>query len=271
MIRRGLRASTITRSISLLHNFCAVDLSAFYFDIRKDALYCDRPDALRRRACRTLLDLVFDHLTAWLAPILCFTAEEAWWARYGAEGETREASVHLRVFPEVPAQWRDAALAAKWAKVREVRRVVTGALELARAEKRFGSSLQAHPRVYVEPEALLSAVAAVDLAEVAITSDAELAEGAAPEDAFRLDEVPGVAVVACLAEGEQMPAAAGGSCRRSKAPRIRPSAGAVADAVAGLDSHGGLSAMGQGAARRRACWGLSPAAGASRHPAARSG
>ncbi len=83
-----------------LHTFCAVDLSAFYFDIRKDALYCDPADAPRRRAARTVLDALFDCLTAWLAPFLCFTAEEAWLAR----NPGGEESVHLRVFPTLPAR-----------------------------------------------------------------------------------------------------------------------------------------------------------------------
>jgi isoleucyl-tRNA synthetase len=131
-----------------LHNFCAVDLSAFYFDIRKDSLYCDRPDSPRRRACRTVMDRIFDCLTAWLAPILCFTAEEAWLARHG---EAAETSVHLRLFPDIPAEWLDEALAAKWQTVREVRRVVTGALELERAQRRIGASLQAAPQVQVTP------------------------------------------------------------------------------------------------------------------------
>src|SRR3546814_8087258 len=108
-----------------LHDFCAVDLSAFYFDIRTDSLYCDAPDAARRRAAQTALDALFDCLTAWLAPILCFTAEEALLARNGAApGE----SVHLRLFPAIPEAWREADLAAKWRRVRAVRRVVLGAL-----------------------------------------------------------------------------------------------------------------------------------------------
>jgi isoleucyl-tRNA synthetase len=182
-----------------LHNFCAVDLSAFYFDIRKDALYCDRPDDPRRRAARTVFDLLFDCLTAWLAPILCFTSEEAWLAR----AKDAEQSVHLRLYPEVPADWADPALAAKWAKVRAVRRVVTGALERERAEKRIGSSLQAHPRVFVQDPELHEAVAGVDLAEVAITSDITLERGAPPEGSFMLDEVAGVGVLSGLAAGDK--------------------------------------------------------------------
>ncbi|MCP4329053.1 MAG: isoleucine--tRNA ligase [Alphaproteobacteria bacterium] len=184
-----------------LHNFCAVGLSAFYFDIRKDSLYCDRPDDPRRRAARTILDILFDHLTAWLAPVLCFTAEEAWLKRFGDDAEAAD-SVHLRVFPDVPDSWRDDALAAKWNKIRALRRVVTGALEVERAEKRIGSSLQAAPLVYA-PADHIDALAGVDLAEIAITSAAHLESGAGPDDAFRLDDVPGVAVVPARAEGDR--------------------------------------------------------------------
>ena len=128
-----------------LHNFCAVDLSAFYFDVRKDAIYCDAPKALRRRAARTVMAELFSFLTAWLAPITCFTAEEAWLARPADMPDGAKESVHLRLYPEIPPAWRDAALGAKWETVRSLRRVVTGALELERAEKRIGSSLQAAP------------------------------------------------------------------------------------------------------------------------------
>jgi isoleucyl-tRNA synthetase len=216
VVRRGCDDFDFHSIYQQLHNFCAVDLSAFYFDVRKDVLYCDRPDSARRHACRTVLDLVFDCLTAWLAPILCFTAEEAWWARNGptaqdggaevragVDGAPREASVHLRTFPDVPTAWRDAALADKWAKIREVRRAVTGALELERAEKRIGSSLQASPLVYVENPDLMAAIDGLDLAEIAITSDAKAVAGPSPEGAFILNEVPCVGVVAGLAEGEK--------------------------------------------------------------------
>ncbi len=180
-----------------LHNFCAVELSAFYFDIRKDGLYCDPTDSLARRSCRTVLDILFNHLTAWLAPILCFTAEEAWLAR---EGDGADTSVHLRTFPDVDPAWRDDALAAKWEKVRRLRRVVTGALEIERAEKRIGSSLQAAPDVYADDDTV-AAMAGVDLAEISITSAATLIADAPPADAFTLDDVPGIGVVPKLAEG----------------------------------------------------------------------
>jgi isoleucyl-tRNA synthetase len=203
VVRRGCADFDFHTIYQQLHGFCAVDLSALYFDVRKDALYCDRSDSPRRRASRTVLDILFDTLTAWLAPMLCFTAEEAWWARYGAEGGEREASVHLREFPSIPDSWRDEALADKWSKVREVRRVATGALELERAEKRIGSSLQAHPRIYLDRPDLLSAIDGVDLAEVTITSEATTVAEVPPSDAFTLEDVAGVGVVAGVAEGEK--------------------------------------------------------------------
>ena len=152
-----------------LLNFCVNDLSAFYFDIRKDALYCDPYDSLTRRAALTVLDILFDALTAWLAPMLAFTMEEAWAIRFPDRG-----SVHLRQFPAIQHDWRDAALIEKWRKVRSVRRVVTGALEIERKEGRIGSSLEAAPKVYVADGDLRAALAGLDLAEIAITSDATL-------------------------------------------------------------------------------------------------
>ncbi|HET9149265.1 MAG TPA: isoleucine--tRNA ligase [Alphaproteobacteria bacterium] len=179
-----------------LHAFCASDLSAFYFDIRKDSLYCDRPDSPRRRAVRSVLDHLFRCLVTWLAPVLCFTAEEAWLARYGESVE----SVHLAEFLKVPADWRDDVLAAKWEKVRSLRRAVTGALELERAKGAIGSSLQAAPVVHADAE-FRTALEGLDLAEIVIASGADLREGEAPEAAFRLADVPGVAVVFARAQG----------------------------------------------------------------------
>jgi len=181
-----------------LHNFCAVELSSFYFDIRKDVLYCNRADDPVRRAARTVLDELFSALTAWLAPIICFTAEEAWLTRFPSE----DGSVHLRNFPEVPAGWRDDALGEKWRRVRALRRVVTGALEIERAAKRIGSSLAASAAIFAD-EGYRAAVAGIDLAELCITSAARLADGAAPGGAFALPEVAGVSVVVEQAEGEK--------------------------------------------------------------------
>ena len=198
---RALRAAcdnfTFHRFFADLHAFCANDLSAFYFDVRKDALYCEPASSPVRRAARTVMDVLFETLTAWLAPFICFTAEEAWLTRH-PDG----VSVHLRAFPKISAAWLDATLAAKWEKVRALRRVVTGALELARAEKWIGSSLQAAPAVYV-PAEYVRAFAGLSLAEIAITSDARLIENAPPEGAFTLPDVPGIGVVSAPAGGEK--------------------------------------------------------------------
>jgi len=145
----------------------------------------------------TVLEHLFRATVTWLAPMLAFTAEEAWLARY----PSADGSVHLERFPDVPTEWRDDALAEKWHKVRAVRRVITGALEIERAAKRIGSSLEADPFVYVSDPELFTALAGVDLAEIGITSAATLVEGEGPADAFRLDDVRGVAVEVKLARG----------------------------------------------------------------------
>ncbi|MEE8516336.1 MAG: class I tRNA ligase family protein, partial [Alphaproteobacteria bacterium] len=181
-----------------IHNFCAMDLSAFYFDIRKDSLYCDRKDSTRRRAALTVMDHVFMCLTTWLAPVLCFTAEEVWLTRFPSDDD----SVHLQSFPEVPEAWRDDALAVKWERIRRLRRVVTGAIEIKRADGTIGSSLQAHPVAHAEPD-YVEAMDGVDLAEISITSAATLKEGAGPDDAFTVPEIPGIAVVVGIARGEK--------------------------------------------------------------------
>jgi len=197
MVRAGYDEFDFKRIFHALLNYCVNDLSAFYFDIRKDALYCDPYDSVTRRAALTALDAIFSALTAWLAPMLCFTMEEAWLNRFPGD----EASVHLRQFTEVPRGWRNEALAEKWRKVRAVRRVVTGALEIERKEGRIGSSLEAAPKVYVADKDLRAALHGVDLAEIAITSGARLLLGEGPVNAFRLDEVKGVAVVFERAKG----------------------------------------------------------------------
>ena len=181
-----------------LYNFCTVDLSAFYFDIRKDCLYCDPTTSTTRRAAQTVLAELFDCLTAWLAPILCFTMEEAWLQRNPGETE----SIHLRTFPEITGDWRNDSLGARWEDIRQVRRVVLGALEIERAEKRIGSSLQAAPRVFVSPE-ITGSLENADLAEVAITSDIAIETGKGPANAFTLPDVVGIAVVPEKAEGQK--------------------------------------------------------------------
>ncbi|HSD91754.1 MAG TPA: class I tRNA ligase family protein, partial [Methyloceanibacter sp.] len=198
-VRAGYDAFDFKRIFHALLNFAVNDLSAFYFDIRKDALYCDPYESVTRRAALTVLDRLFEALTAWLAPMLCFTMEEVWLNRFADE----HGSVHFRRFPQIPPEWRNEKLAEKWRKVRQVRRVVTGALEIERKEGRIGSSLEAAPKVYVADKELRAALSGVDLAEIAITSAARLMLGEGPEGAFRLDEVKGVSVVFERAKGRK--------------------------------------------------------------------
>ncbi|WP_417516316.1 isoleucine--tRNA ligase [Minwuia sp.] len=197
-VRESLLEYDFHRLYVALFNFCTIELSSFYFDIRKDALYCDRPDSIRRRSARTVLDILFECLTTWFAPITCFTAEEVWLTRFPDD----EDGVHVRTFPEIPAAWRNDELGTKWSRVARIRRVVTGALEVERREKRIGSSLQAAPVLHVEPDdaALLDGL---DMAELCITSDLTVSTGAAPADAFRLEDVESVAVAPRKAEGHK--------------------------------------------------------------------
>ena len=199
LVREAYAAFDYKRIFAALNAFMTVDLSAFYFDVRKDALYCDPISSTTRKACLDVLEHLFRSTVAWLAPMLCFTAEEAWLCRYPSP----DGSVHLELFPELPAAWRDEKLAEKWRKVRHVRRVVTGALEIERAAKRIGSSLEAAPVIHIADKELLAALDGVDMAEVAITSAASVVEGEGPAGAFRLDDVPGVAVEPRRAEGRK--------------------------------------------------------------------
>ncbi|QOF72345.1 isoleucine--tRNA ligase [Aminobacter sp. SR38] len=195
LVRKGYDDFEFKRITRALIDFMVVELSAFYFDIRKDVLYCDAPSSIRRKAAVHVVRALFNCVVKWLAPMLPFTTEEAWLERNpGAE------SVHLEQFPDVPAAWRDEALAEKWRKVRQVRSVVTGALELERAKKTIGSSLEAVPVVHMSDAVLEDALSGIDLAEISITSDLVISHDAAPADAFVLREVPGVAVVVEKAE-----------------------------------------------------------------------
>jgi isoleucyl-tRNA synthetase len=185
---------TVVASLSAFMN---TELSAFYFDIRKDTLYCDPPSSIARKAALTAIDMICDAILKWLAPVLSFTSEEAW-RLYRPDAEP---SVHLTLFPEGFDKFRDERLAAKWEIIRDVRRVVTGALEVERAAKNIGSSLEASPLVYVSDRKIFETLFDIDLAEVCITSNAMATNEDAPADAFRLNEVPGVAVVVEKAVG----------------------------------------------------------------------
>ena len=206
------------RIFAALNQFMTVDLSAFYFDIRKDALYCDPISSPTRKACLTVIDQLFRATVAWLAPMLCFTAEEAWLSRHHGG----DSSVHLEPFPDIPPAWRDEALARAWGEVRRVRRVVTGALEIERADKRIGSSLEAAPSIHIADPQLLGTLAPNSTASAAsrhgrdrhhLGRDRRTRDG--PAGAFRLDDVPGVAVDVSARAAAANARVHGKSCRPS--------------------------------------------------------
>ncbi|MFP4238519.1 MAG: class I tRNA ligase family protein, partial [Rhodosalinus sp.] len=195
-VRDGYAAYDFQGVFQAVFNFCTVDLSAFYFDIRKDALYCDG-DTARRRAARTVLDLLFHRLTTWLAPVLVFTMEEVWLERFPGE----DSSVHLQDIPETPEGWLDSDLAGRMVAARTVRRVVTAALEVKRTDKEIGASLEAAPVVHVEDQGTLDILRQMSFADLCVTSDISLTADPMPQEAYRLPEVPGVGVVFERAEG----------------------------------------------------------------------
>jgi isoleucyl-tRNA synthetase len=170
-LKDALQGFDFNRYTRLIMAFANDDLSAFFFDIRKDSLYCDAPSSLKRRACRTVLDTVFHALARWLAPVLCFTTEEAWQTRFPDEG----GSVHLLEWPEIDAAWRDEALGEKWALIRATRENVNESIEPLRREKVIGSSLEAKV-LYPSVEEGLIDLDAETLAEVYIVSEAIAAD-----------------------------------------------------------------------------------------------
>jgi isoleucyl-tRNA synthetase len=197
-VRAAYETYVFADAARAIAEFCSNDLSALFFDIRRDALYCDKPDSVRRRACRTVMSLVFERLTIWLAPLIPFTMEEAWCVRSPDAGFNS-----ARVFPETPDSWRDDAEQSRWERVEAVTRVVTGALEIERREKRMGGALDAAPVVHISDPEFFDAFDGLDPAEVFRTSQAVLVQGAGPVHAFSLPEIKGVAVVPLLAAGRK--------------------------------------------------------------------
>ncbi|MDT7934287.1 MAG: isoleucine--tRNA ligase [Sphingomonadaceae bacterium] len=172
-LRHAVGDFDFTAYVTALSNFATNDLSAFYFDIRKDSLYCDAPESAKRRACRTAMDLLFHALVRWLAPVLVFTSEEAWAARIPEGG-----SVHLLTWPEIDPAWSNPGLADRWEVLRECRTAVTEAIEPLRRAKTIGSSNEARV-VLSAPGRVLDIVAGVDFAEIAIVTEVRGVEDAA--------------------------------------------------------------------------------------------
>ena len=195
LVRQGYDSYDFQGVFQALFHFATVDLSAFYFDIRKDVLYCDG-NTPERRAARTVLDILYHHLTTWLAPILVFTMEEVWLER----SADPKGSVHLQDIPATPREWLNEPLSQKWAIIRKARRVVTGALEIERQNKVIGSSLEGAPKVFVD-SATLDVLASVNFADICITSDIDLSIDTPSMGAFTLEDVPHIAVQFAVAKG----------------------------------------------------------------------
>lgn len=197
-IRRDITTYDYNTLLQRLHNFCTNDLSAFYFDVRKDSLYCDAYETSRRRATRTVMEIILNHLTVWLAPILCFTAEEA----YQANPRKTTESVHLLTFPETPDTWADAMLDERWKDIRAIRRVVTGALEIARANKLITSSLQASVKIYA-PADKISLLQSIDFSEICIVSDVCFSDGVPSAKSYTLPDAASIGVEVSPAPGHK--------------------------------------------------------------------
>jgi len=181
-----------------LLNFCSLDLSAFYFDIRKDTLYCDETKSNKRMACIRLLYLILDILLKWFAPILSFTTEEI----FRILNKDKNLSIHLETFPTIPSKWRDEKLFQKWDKLKIVRNVANAAIEVKRASKEIGSSLEADIKVYLGEEYLQHSKD-VNLPEYTITSKAEAKPMINDDKLFKLDSVDNVKVLVKKAKGEK--------------------------------------------------------------------
>jgi isoleucyl-tRNA synthetase len=166
-LKAAVEAFEFNRYARALSDFCNNDLSAFFFDIRKDSLYCDAPTDPKRRAYRTVLDTLFHALVRYAAPILCFTAEEVWGTRFPEGG-----SVHLLEWPEIDAAWADSRLATQWDELRSLRQIVSAEIEPKRRDKVIGSSLEAKVAIGLPEDHDRPNVTAAELAELLIVSEA---------------------------------------------------------------------------------------------------
>ncbi len=188
-----------------IHDFCNMDLSSVYFDIRKDRLYCDRPDLFDRRATRTVMEVIYDYLTTWLAPYIPFTMEETWGYKPAQVlSDHSVSSVHYRTYNDTVAEWVNDGLIEQWKRIKDIRSVITGALEVERKEGRIRSSLEAHPVLYLgQDDVALTEKLDIDWADMAITSQCTIDTSAAPNGAFTIDTVKDVAVVVNGAKGQK--------------------------------------------------------------------
>ena len=183
-----------------LVNFCSLELSAFYFDIRKDVLYCDDLSSAKRQSCTNLLGIILDMLMKWFAPILAFTTEEI----FQIINPEKNSSIHLQTFPKIPNMWKNDKLFEKWEKFKIIRKVANAAMEVKRSNKDIGSSLEADITIYLNEENL-RVIKDLDLSENFITSKAEAKKMINDNNLFKLDEIENVKVLVKKAAGNKCP------------------------------------------------------------------
>jgi len=183
-----------------LLNFCTLDLSAFYFDIKKDILYCDSENSLRRNKCLEVLNVLTNILLKWFSPILAFTSEEA----YQVIKNKNYKSIHLQDFPIIPSTWNNSEVKNKWIGIKKVKQVVNAAIEDIRNMKIIGSSLEANVIVYLKEE-YLNLIKEEDLSEIFICSEAKAEPLINQSNLFYLKDIEGVAVKIVKAKGQKCP------------------------------------------------------------------
>lgn len=196
--KESIKKYEFQRFCSALHSFCANDLSAFYFDIRKDTVYCDDENNIKRRSCINVMNELFVFISHWLAPILSFTAEEAWLCY---PMNVKKKSVHMCIFPEIREEWYNPEIVSRWQFIREIRKSITESLEIERSAKMIGSSLEAEVQIYItnHPEKIKQ-LAGIDLAELAIVSKVSVIGAQMPHNAANHEDT-GVGIVVMKASG----------------------------------------------------------------------
>ena len=199
LLEKSIKNYDFQQFYSVLHTFCANDLSAFYFDIRKDSVYCDNKNDIKRRACLTVMNELFVFISHWLAPVLSFTSEEAWLS-YSLN--TEKKSIHLNTFPKILEEWNNELVNKKWSSIKEIRKTITGALEIERLAKTIGSSLEAEIFVYSNSSDTTKMLMSLDLAEISIVSRASVLTAQIPSNATTDDDM-NVGVVVKKASGQK--------------------------------------------------------------------
>ena len=189
-MKKNIANYEIQHFCTALHNFCTNDLSSFYFDIRKDCLYCDAKDSTKRNACLYVMNQIFLCICHWLAPIISFTADEAW-----NNYKFNNGNIHCNDFPIIPDLWENEALLEKWKEIRSIRKIITSAIEVERLAKTIGTSLEADIYIYTTQTKIEKLLHDIDLAEITIVASINLVHAQAPSNAYFEDNNQDIGVV----------------------------------------------------------------------------